>query len=63
MPIMSSRITLKVFDQDMSGDEIVGSLLFNIKECIETKVRSVHNIIEWQVLLEECVWCSIGLSW
>lgn len=35
---MSSRAVFKVFDEDQLGDEIVGSLLFNLKECVGAKV-------------------------
>lgn len=31
---MSSRIVMKLFDEDKISDEIVGSILFNLKECI-----------------------------
>lgn len=34
---MSSRIVMKLYDQDAIADEIVGSLLFNIKEVIGSK--------------------------
>jgi len=32
---MSSRVVMKIFDKDLVNDEIVGSLLFNLKECID----------------------------
>lgn len=35
LPIMSSRVVMKVMDKDMVKDEIVGSLLFNLKDCID----------------------------
>ena len=35
---MSSRIVMKLFDEDKISDEIVGSILFNLKECINEKV-------------------------
>jgi hypothetical protein len=34
---MSSRIVMKVKDKDLVKDEIVGSLLFNLKDCIDPK--------------------------
>jgi len=34
LPIMSSRVVMKLFDEDKISDEIVGSLLFNLKDCI-----------------------------
>lgn len=34
MPIMSGRIVMRVMDKDLVKDEIVGSLLFNLKDCI-----------------------------
>ena len=37
MPIMSSRIVMKLFDEDKISDELVGSLLFNLKEIIGKK--------------------------
>lgn len=32
---MSGRVVMKVMDQDLVGDDIVGSLLFNLKDCID----------------------------
>ena len=37
LPIMSSRVVMKLYDKDPITDEIVGSLLFNLKECINEK--------------------------
>jgi hypothetical protein len=37
---MSGRIVMKLFDEDKMKDEIVGSLLFNMKECINEKVTN-----------------------
>jgi len=37
VPIMSSRVVMKLFDEDKISDEIVGSLLFNLKECVGPK--------------------------
>ena len=37
LPIMSSRIVMKLFDEDKISDEIVGSMLFNLKEIIGKK--------------------------
>ena len=34
LPIMSGRIVMKLFDKDAVSDEIVGSILFNLKDCI-----------------------------
>ena len=34
---MSGRVVMKLFDEDKLSDEIVGSLLFNMKECIGPK--------------------------
>lgn len=39
MPIMSSRIVMKLFDEDKISDEVVGSLLFNLKDAIGPKVH------------------------
>ena len=35
LPIMSSRVVMKLYDKDPITDEIVGSLLFNLKECLD----------------------------
>jgi hypothetical protein len=37
LPIMSSRIVMKLYDEDTIKDEIVGSMLFNLKEVIGKK--------------------------
>ena len=44
MPIMSSRIVMKLFDEDKISDEVVGSLLFNLKDAIGFKV---FNLPKW----------------
>jgi hypothetical protein len=31
---MSTRVVMKVMDKDLVKDEIVGSILFNLKECM-----------------------------
>lgn len=31
---MSGRLVMKLFDEDKLKDEIVGSIIFNLKECI-----------------------------
>jgi hypothetical protein len=31
---MSSRVVMKVMDKDIVKDEVVGSMLFNLKECM-----------------------------
>lgn len=38
---MSSRVVMKLFDEDKLKDEIVGSILFSLKDCIGDKVRVV----------------------
>lgn len=38
---MSSRIVMKLFDEDKIKDEIVGSLLFNLKDCIDVMVNII----------------------
>lgn len=38
---MSSRIIMKLFDEDKISDEIVGSMLFNLKEAIGEKVINI----------------------
>ena len=37
MPIMSSRLVMKLFDEDKLNDEIVGSIIFNLKDYIDEK--------------------------
>jgi hypothetical protein len=34
---MASKLIIKLFDEDSIKDEIVGSMYFNLKECIEKK--------------------------
>jgi hypothetical protein len=34
---MSGRLVMKLFDEDKIKDEIVGSIIFNLKECIDKK--------------------------
>jgi len=34
---MSGRLVMKLFDEDKLKDEIVGSIIFNLKECIEKR--------------------------
>ena len=34
LPIMSSRLVMKLYDEDKLKDEIVGSMIFNLKEII-----------------------------
>lgn len=34
---MSGRLVMKLYDEDKLKDEIVGSIIFNLKECIEQK--------------------------
>ena len=38
---MSSRVVMKLYDEDKIKDEIVGSILFNLKECIGDKVNNI----------------------
>lgn len=42
---MAGRVVMKLFDEDKLGDEIVGSLLFNLKDCIGAKVKNALNLI------------------
>ena len=37
IPIISSRLVIKVMDEDDVHDEVVGSLLFDVKEILENK--------------------------
>jgi hypothetical protein len=34
---MSGRLVMKLYDEDAMADEIVGSIIFNLKECIDKK--------------------------
>ena len=34
---MARKLTMKLYDEDKINDEIVGSLLFNLKDCIGKK--------------------------
>ena len=43
-PIMTPRLVLSIWDQDTISDEIIGSLLFNLKELIGKK----NNIFFWK---------------
>lgn len=60
---MSSRIVMKLFDEDKISDEIVGSMLFNLKEAIGEKVIniSLKLFIEWKILLEKHLWITLRL--
>lgn len=64
---MSGRIVMKLYDEDKINDEMVGSLLFNMKECINEKVIYYYMLmfiyLEWQILLEEYLWSTIRLFW
>lgn len=42
---MSSRIVIKLYDEDKVVDEIVGSLLFNLKDCMNINVSSPSGLI------------------
>jgi|LauGreDrversion4_2_1035121.scaffolds.fasta_scaffold79668_4 hypothetical protein len=35
LPVMSGRVAMQIYDKDNIKDEIVGSILFNLKECME----------------------------
>jgi hypothetical protein len=37
MPMMSTRIIMKLYDADVTTSEIVGSMLFNMQEIITTR--------------------------
>lgn len=34
MPLMSGRVVVKLYDKDNITDEVVGSILFNLKDCM-----------------------------
>ena len=35
-PVASDRLVIKLYDYDKVGDEIVGSMIFSIKEIVNT---------------------------
>ena len=37
IPIMASRVVMKVYDEDALSNEVVGSILFSMKECVGKK--------------------------
>lgn len=37
MPIMTSRLVMKLFDADTVSDEVAGSMIFNLKDYIDQK--------------------------
>jgi hypothetical protein len=55
---------MKLFDEDKISDEIVGSILFNLKDCLDKMVSTKYSLtftVEWSVLLEEHLWFSLGI--
>lgn len=51
---MSGRIVMKLYDEDKMNDEIVGSLLFNLKECIGAK----NGTFFWKNIYGSPLGCS-----
>lgn len=47
MPIVSSRLIMKLFDKDKLNDEIVGSLKFDLKQYIEMAERGEDFPFYW----------------
>ena len=47
MPLMASNLVVKLFDDDASGDEICGSLIFNYKELLAMPPKSVFWANIW----------------
>lgn len=45
---MSSRLVMKVFDEDKIADEIVGSLIFNLKDFINEKSGERTSRFFWK---------------
>lgn len=41
IPIMSGRLVMKLYDQDNLSDEIVGSIIFNMKELIKPERNGI----------------------
>jgi hypothetical protein len=51
---MSSRVVMKLYDEDKIKDEVVGSILFNLKECINEK----NGTFFWKNLYGAPLGCS-----
>jgi hypothetical protein len=45
---MTSRLVMKLYDEDKLKDEIVGSLIFNINEYIDEKATGPTSKIFWK---------------
>jgi hypothetical protein len=51
---MSSRIVMKLYDEDKISDEIVGSFIFNIKDCIGNR----NGLFFWKNIYGSPLGCS-----
>lgn len=48
MPLMSSRVVMKVIDKDLVADEMVGSILFDLKDYINPNdSKSYNGMFRW----------------
>ena len=48
MPLMSSRVVMKVIDKDLLADEMVGSILFDLKDYINPNdPKSYNGMFRW----------------
>ena len=48
MPIMTSRLVMKLYDEDKLGDDIVGTMVFNIKDYINEKAEGPTSKFFWK---------------
>ena len=48
---MSGRIVMRIMDKDLVKDEVVGSLLFNLKDCIGSLNGKFSGKISMEPLL------------
>jgi hypothetical protein len=55
---MTGRVVLKLFDQDKAVDEVVGSILLNIKDFIESGPHSHNGKFMWKNIYGAPVGCS-----
>jgi len=48
MPIMTSRLVMKLFDADTVSDEVAGSMIFNLKDYIDQKGGQPSSQFFWK---------------
>ncbi len=56
IPIMASRVVMKLYDKDTLGNEVVGAILFNMKECVDPKKKN------GQFFWKNCYGAPLGYS-